>query len=468
MLRTALAWIAPVAVGVAGVLVLGAWLEVRPGVPISLRLPTRQELEALEAKAEKPVDLTGFFQQGEGEPSDIGASWPQFRGPRRDGVIRAEVALRSDFSAEDPPPELWRVEMGQGYAGAAVHAGRVYVLDYDEELRADVLRCLSLDDGREIWHRGYHVDISRQHGVSRTVPAVTDEHVVTIGPKCHVLCAEAKTGDLLWAIDLVKEYGTKTPAWYTAQCPLIDRGRAILAPAGPDVLMLAVDLTNGEVVWKASNPRGWQMTHSSIMPMDLDGRRTYVYAASGGAGAVDAETGEIVWLTDRWKVNMATSPSPIVAGPRRVLFVGGYGSGAMMARLDGEPVEVVEQFRLKPNVFGSEQQTPILHEGHVYGLREDGQLVCVSLDGEMKWQSGRLNRFGPKGRGPYIIADGKLILLTTDGTLHFVQPTGEAFRPLGSVKVMDGFEAWAPLALADGRLILRDLTTMVCLDLRKK
>ena len=78
--------------------------------------------------------------------------------------------------------------MGEGYAGAAILDGRVYVMDYDREHKQDALRCLSLADGREIWRYAYPDSVKRNHGMSRTVPAVTDKIVVALGPKCHVVC----------------------------------------------------------------------------------------------------------------------------------------------------------------------------------------------------------------------------------------------------------------------------------------
>jgi len=48
--------------------------------------------------------------------------------------------------------------------------------------RANVLRCLSLADGREIWRFNYSGQVKRNHGVSRTIPAVTEQYVVALGP----------------------------------------------------------------------------------------------------------------------------------------------------------------------------------------------------------------------------------------------------------------------------------------------
>src|SRR5690606_13956545 len=122
------------------------------------------------------------------------------------------------------PPVLWSAELGEGHAGAAVAGGRVYVLDYDERRQADALRCFSLEDGREIWRRFYTVRLKRNHGISRTVPAVSGNYVVTLGPGCHLMACDARSGNLLWGLDLVEHFRTEVPLWYTGQCPLIDGG----------------------------------------------------------------------------------------------------------------------------------------------------------------------------------------------------------------------------------------------------
>jgi len=355
--------------------------------------------------------------------------------------------------------------VGEGYAGAAVRAGRVYLLDYDRENQADALRCLSLADGKEIWRYSYPVLVKRNHGMSRTVPTVTDEHVVALGPKCHVICLDAKSGELRWGVDLVRQYGTKVPPWYAGQCPLIDAGRAILGVGGRDVLMMAVDCATGEPVWQTENPRGWQMTHSSVMPVEYNGQRMYVYCASGGVVGVGAEDGRILWETDAWKIRIATVPSPVSLADGRIFVAGGYNAGSMMLQLadSGQGLAAEPLFRLKPEVFGAPQHTPILHKGHLYGVRPDGELACLDLKGNVLWTSGSGHRFG---LGPYLIADGLIFVMNDSGLLALAEATPAGYNQLAQAQVLQGHESWAPMAIAGGRLILRDLTRIVCLDVR--
>ena len=390
-----------------------------------------------------------------------GGPWPGFRGPNRDGISPEKLSLANSWGSGGPR-KLWSVQLGEGYAAGAIRNGRVYLLDYDEAARADNLRCFSLADGSEIWSQSYPLEMKSNHGLSRTVPAVTDKYVVSIGPKCHVMCCDAGTGSVVWKIDMVSQYGTKVPPWYAGQCPLIDGNRVILAPGG-SALMIAVDLASGKAVWKSSNPKNWQMTHSSIQAMTFAGRKMYVYAASGGVVGVSTKDGSLLWQTNEWKVSTANVPMPVPLGDGRIFVCGGYGAGAAILQLSssGGKIKVSVAQRIKPNVFGSHQQTPILYGKHIYGVIPSKELSCIDLKGNTVWKSGSTNRFGIN---PYTIADGKIYVMTDAGELVMAEASPAGYKELGRAKILSGGEPWGPLAISGGRLLARDLRSMVCVD----
>ena len=94
--------------------------------------------------------LAGKLIRSDGQPANLPGAWPQLRGPNRDGISPETVSLARAWQPGEPR-ELWAIDVGEGYAGAAVLNGRVYVMDYDRDKKQDALRCLSLADGREIW-----------------------------------------------------------------------------------------------------------------------------------------------------------------------------------------------------------------------------------------------------------------------------------------------------------------------------
>lgn len=390
-------------------------------------------------------------------------AWPAYRGALRDGVSADPTPLARTWGAQGPP-RLWSLTLGEGYAGAVVRDGKVYVLDYDLAALSDVLRCFTLADGRELWRTAYSAPIGKQHGLSRTVPAVSEKYVVSLGPRCHVLCVDAATGTRRWLHDLVKEYGSKVPEWYAGQCPLIDGDRAIIAPGG-SALLVAFDGATGKEVWRTPNPKKWQMTHSSILPVTIAGTRMYVYCASDGVVGVSAETGKVLWETSAWVVRTANIPTPLDLGDGKLFFSGGYGAGCMLAQVKkvGGAFQVDTVFTLKESVFGAYQQTPIYYQGNIYAVIPNGQLACLATDGTVRWRSGPAKRFAWNA---YTLAGGMLYLLTDAGELVLVEANVQAYRELARATVLPGGrEFWAPMAVAGRRLILRDLTTMVCLDI---
>ncbi|NCO37629.1 MAG: polyvinylalcohol dehydrogenase [Armatimonadetes bacterium CG17_big_fil_post_rev_8_21_14_2_50_66_6] len=453
----------PLLAACAGAIALATWWTSSRPREVTLRAPGADKRPKGEAAGPRLPQMHGTLTAGEGVPADLPGVWPQFRGPRLNAVSEEEVALARKWPAAGPPV-LWNLDLGEGFAGPAIHHGCVYLIDYDREHEADVIRCLSLADGRDVWRFSYPVKVKRNHGMSRTIPAVNDDVVVTMGPKCHVTCLDAKTGTLRWALDLVGQFGTTVPQWYAGQCPLLEKDRAILAPGGSK-LMIAVDLATGKTLWETPNAKGWAMTHSSITPMEVAGQRTYVYCAKRGVVGVSATDGKLLWDTDVWKIGIATVPSPVVVGDDRVFLSGGYGAGSLMLKVAaaGGSFSVTPAFRLKAAVFGATQQTPVPYEHHLFGVRPNGEMVCLDLNGKVVWASGPKYAFG---MGPFMIADGLLLAMDDSGLLTTMEATPGAFRPLARAQVLKGHDSWAPMALAGGRLLVRDMTRMVCLDLR--
>ncbi len=464
-------WLAPMALALVAAAAMVFWLLHDSDKPLSLRIPGTDQASRSELGGTNPV-LAGMLIRGEEDPAmrpapephpTLPGAWPQFRGPNRDDISpeQTKLARRCDPSALR---QLWGVDVGEGYAGPAVREGRVYLMDYDRDKKQDALRCLSLENGHELWRYAYPVRVKRNHGMSRTVPAVTDKLVVAIGPKCHVVCAHPVTGELRWGIDLVRQYGATVPQWYAGQCPLVENNTVILAPGGRNALLMAVDGDTGEVLWRTPNPKGWKMTHSSIMPAEFGGQRMYLYCADKGVVAVGATNGAVLWETTDWKIKIATVPSPLVLDGGRVFLSGGYDAGSLMLQIrkEGDRFSTETVFKLEPKIFGALQHTPILHEEHIYGVRADGRFACLTLDGKPVWVSDPSQQFG---YGPFLAADGLILAMNDSGVLREIELTPQKYKLLGEARVLQGRESWGPMALAGRRLLVRDLTRLACLEL---
>jgi outer membrane protein assembly factor BamB len=416
-----------------------------------------------------------FTDYGNTLNSTLTGKWPNFRGADYDNINKEEIPLINKWP-ETGPNILWEKDLGEGHAGAAIYNGRVYVLDYEERKERDVLRCYGLEDGTELWRRGYSVDIKRNHGMSRTIPAVNDKYVVTMGPKCHVMCCDAKTGELKWGIDLIKDYRTDEPLWYTGQCPIIDNNVAVIGVGG-SVLAMGVDCETGDIVWETPNPDSLEMSHASIVPMTIAGKKMYIYNALGGLCGISAEAndmGKLLWVSKDFTPSVI-APTPVYVGENRIFVTAGYGAGSALIQINktGNTFSAQTLQKFKPSEgMASEQQTPIYKDGVVFNVQTKDagtsrmQFVCCKADDftNIVWTSSTTERFG---LGPYMIADNKFFVMNDEGEVTIARYSTSKFEVLDKVQIMKGDDTWAPFALADGFLILRDSKKMVCIDIRK-
>jgi outer membrane protein assembly factor BamB len=460
------------------------WIFATPSYKVVNRIPGMDNRPERKPMSDSVI-IGEFFDTLKSIDEVIAGEWPRFRGTDYDNINKDATPLAETWDTTGPPI-VWQTTLGEGYAGPAIKNGRVYILDYNEKKKADMLRCFSLKSGTELWRRWYNVDLKRNHGYSRTIPAVTDKYVVTIGPRSHVMCVDPLNGKLLWTIDLEKEYGIPgrekgrvTPDFYAGQCPLIDNDIAIIAP-GAKALIIGVDCKTGKVVWKTPNPDSLRMSHTSIIPMIIHGKKMYVYNALGGVCGVSADgddRGKVLWKTLDWSPNIVVS-SPIYLGNDEMAVFGSYGSGGARIKIiknDSGFTTVVSEQHKSPEGIACEQQTPILSGDYLWDVLPENagalkkQLVCYHKSNLLKavWSSGKEIRFG-KGLGPYIISKNLLYLLDDEGTLYLYKIETNKATLVTSHKILDAIEAWGPMAIAGKYLIMRDTRNLLCLDISRK
>jgi len=431
------------------------------------------------------------------------ADWPQFMGPSMDATSPETGILRS-WPAEGPEV-LWTAPLGKGYAGPAVKDGKVYVLDRVDETE-DVLRCLSLQTGDELWSFAYETQGKLGQPGSRTVPAVDDERIYTCGPLGDVYCLDLSTHRPLWKANVWRDFGGgKMPMWCIAQNPLLYGDVVIIAAQTPTTGVVAFDKKTGAVRWASPTLPG-RPGYVSPTVVTIDGVDQIVMISAGstkpgifgggrGGGrpappnpplprvgearndqpaeapvigvvtGIDPATGATLWSYEGFQCQTPV-PNVLPIGDGRLFVTGGYRAGSSMIRVakGAAGFEVSELWRTED--FGTHIHPPVLHDGHLYGQcsdntgRDDG-LVCMDLEGNVKWKTEHDPYFD---KGGMLLVDG--LLITTDGIkgiLYLIEPTPEGFRPISQARMLGTERCWAPMALVDGKLLIRDQAEMKCL-----
>jgi outer membrane protein assembly factor BamB len=396
--------------------------------------------------------------------------WPQYYGPRRDSTSTETGVLRS--WPKEGPKVLWTVPVGIGYGGPAVSGGKVYLLDRDDKV-GDTLRCLDLASGKEQWNFAYAAPGKVDHPGSRTVPAVDGDKVYTCGQLGDLYCISASTHKPVWHKNVWKDFGGGgLPRWAITQNPLLYGNLLIMASQAPQAGVVAYDKLTGELKWKSAPLAGGVgYVSPSIVKVSGEDHLVMVMASTGfgrnaGGGTVnglDPASGKILWTYGNWQCGIPI-PHAVDAGQGRMLITGGYNAGAAMIKVEKKgdgSYGVTELF--KTIDFGAHTQPPVLYKDHFYAQyttneRSDG-LVCMTMDGRISWKTGDEPAFD---KGGAILADG--LLLATDGNtkLYVIEPNPSGFKPLASAVLLEPGENWAPIALSDGKLLIRDHRNLKC------
>jgi outer membrane protein assembly factor BamB len=390
------------------------------------------------------------------------ADWPQFRGPDRNGTSRERRLLRQWPAGG--PARLWETAVGEGYAAPSAAAGRVYLNDYDAARQEWLVRCLQLDTGAPIWRYATPKRIRPNHAITRTAPTTDGAFVFAMDPKCELHCLDARDGRLLWRLSLPEAFGTPIPPWYNGQSPLATDDAVVVATGGRR-LLAALDKATGRTLWETPNPDGAPLSHASIMPATIDGVAQYVYLSLSGVYGVAADDGRLLWQLP-WKFNVAVPTSATILPGGQIFITSCYQAptGVCQVALRNGVWTAEEVRRLPPGGWNSEVHTPIVYGGRLYGVgkKQRGLWTCLDLRGEVLWTSAGQASFD---LGGYLLADDLFFVLEgKTGVLRLLDAKADRYVELASAAVVQGPEAWAPPVLSQGKLLVRDLHRLACLQ----
>jgi outer membrane protein assembly factor BamB len=337
--------------------------------------------------------------------------WPQWLGPKRDGVWR-ETGLLDKFPA-DGPKVRWRTPIGSGYAGPAVANGRVYVADrvppegaagpadgFATRKGRERLLCLDEATGQVLWEHAYDCTYTIGYASGpRATPTVAGGKVYTLGAMGDLYCLDAATGKPVWSKNFLtdfpgrKDHLDKVGNWGCASHPLVDGNKLICLVGGPDHLVVAFDKDTGKVLWHALS--AVQAGYAPPMIDEAGGRRQLIIWDPENVHGLDPETGKVYWSVP-FPIKAPpcmTISTPRVAGDR--LFLTSFYDGSLMLKLDDRPgARVLWQAKgrsEKPNDTKALQSiisTPVFQDDRVYGVCSYGELRCLdAATGKRLWMT---------------------------------------------------------------------------------
>lgn len=394
--------------------------------------------------------------------------WPQWRGPRRDG-ISAEKGLLPSWPAGGPPL-IWQVkDLGEGYGAPAVAGGRIYLLS-NEGLENERVQARSLADGSLLWTTPIgkvgNPDQRPSYPAARSTPTVDGPRLYALSSDGDLACLETANGQLVWKTNLRAAFEGKPGTWAYAESPLVDGDLVVCTPGGATATLVALRKQTGDVVWKCVVPEGDEAAYASPIVVHINGSKQYVQFLQKGLVGVDAATGKLLWRYDRAaQGSPANIPTP-VARQYLVYHASGRGGAALVEiQKQGAASSAVERYfssRL-PNAIGGAVEV----DGYLYGTNSQGLMCADFATGEVRWQDRSV------GAASLLYAEGRLYLHGENGEVALVAASPEGYRELGRFTPPDPptqrvGRAWAYPVLADGKLLIRDAQCLWCYDVKAR
>ena len=388
--------------------------------------------------------------------------WPQYRGPLGNG--KSSERLGDSLEAK----EIWKKPTPLGFSSFSVADGRAFTLVANDD-KLEELVAMSASSGDVLWrkelgssdydHGGGNAGARDNKGGDgpRSTPSTDGERVYVYDSHLLLSCYDAKSGDLVWKHDIVEEYDGRNIKWLNATSPLLDGDRLYITGGGEGQSFLAFKAATGDLIWKSGDET---MTHATPHLTTINGKNQLVFFMKSGLVGVDPENGEELWRR-KFNFSVSTAASPITEG-NLVYCSAGYGVGAGLFKVTDQPE--AEKVWLKRNKLMNHWSTPLVLDGHIYGIFEfkkygTAPLQCVDMkSGEIIWSE---RGFGP---GNCILVGDKLIVLSDAGELVIVAATPEGYKELSRKKVVEG-KCWSTPAYSDGRVYVRSTTEGACLEL---
>ena len=386
--------------------------------------------------------------------------------------------------------------MGGGYAGPAVAGGRVFVTDrvlpqnasnpndpFKRELVPGQERvlCFNEADGKLLWTHAYDCPYMISYPAGpRTTPLVAGGKVYTLGAEGHLCCLDAATGAEVWARELKKDFGIKSPMWGFAGNPLLDGQRLICLVGGAGSTVVAFDKDSGQEIWRALSAK--EPGYGSPIICAAGGRRQLIVWHPEALNALDPETGKVFW-SEPFAVRFGMT----IATPRQLgdlLLVTSFYNGPLMMRLDAaQPTAKVlwrgaNESERNTDKLHAVMCTPFLEDGHIFGVCSYGQFRCLRADtGERRWESlaptGAAGEKNARWANAFIVKNGDRFFIANEkGELIIAHLGPRGYEEISRAQLLEPTNiaggrkiVWSHPAFADRCVFARNDRELVCVSL---
>jgi outer membrane protein assembly factor BamB len=404
--------------------------------------------------------------------------WPQFRGPRRDGICD-ETGLLKSWPASGPKL-LWQTNgVGHGYSAPIITGDRMYLAgETNKELR---IYCLDLG-GRKIWESPNGLAWDGPYPGARASCTCSEGRIYHMNGHGRIGCFDAATGTELWAANMLDRFGGKVPTWGIGENRLVDGKVVIVTPGGTRALMAALDKKTGATIWSteplrlgvspnAAHERLGRSEgeidscgYGSPVLFSLGKRRMIVSCSQRHAFGVDADTGQLLWTRPFPTRYLVIAGTPVLVGDAVFVTAPDTEDGGKLFRIKGQDGGISVQAVWTTSLDTCHGGVVSLRDALYGSLYRKGKgWACVDAStGTVRYQ------LKDMVMGSILWADERLYCLSQDGEMALLQPATDRFEVAGRFRLVAGrrTDVWTHPVILDRKLYLRYHDNLFCYDIR--
>ena len=381
------------------------------------------------------------------------ASWPQWRGPSRDGVAGA-------FTVPPVWPKQltrkWEAKVGVGHSSPVISGSRVVV--HARQGERETITAYDLESGKQLWQDAYAAPYTvnpaaRGHGPGpKSTPAIADGRVFAFGIGGIFSAIDLASGKLLWR----KTASSNPPEYGTASSPMVDAGNVIAFLGGQGAgALTAMDVATGAVKWRWT---GDGPAYASPILATFAGTRQIITQSQNRIVSVAAANGQLLWEAPLKTPFDQNSVTPLVVGDT-VLYAGlDNPTTALRAQAGlGKGWTVTPAWRNED--VSMYMSSPASSGTTVFGLSNKNRGQFFALDaatGRTLWTTK-----GREAENASIVRAGDyLILATTNSELIIARANNARYEEVARYTVADS-AMWAHPAFVGRNIIVKDVDKLI-------
>ena len=411
--------------------------------------------------------------------------WPRFLGPTGAAIVtESKVPLKWS----DSENIVWKAEMpGPGSSSPIVHGDKVFVTCWtgyaDKEGANDMskltrhLICLNRADGKVLWDAPVPSAAAEdpwqgfitEHGYATHTPVTDGERVYVFFGKSGALAFDLQ-GKQLWQTSCGT--GSGRMRWGSAASPILAGDVLVVNASDEAQAIIGLDKKTGKIVWKAEGEFG--MAYGTPNVFQRDGVTDLVIAVPQELWGLNPETGKLRWYAVHG-LSGNVSPSVIPGGDTAYVF-GGYPATRSTAIKLGGKGDITANAILWSSNTSSYVPTPILKDGHLYVVNDQGSATCIDAKTGQDVFRERVIEGGGGGAGggrrggggkpfyasPVLIGD-KLVCVSRKNGAYIIAAKPK-FELIGhNVLSLDNSQFNATPAVSGDQLLLRSEKAVYCI-----